>query len=130
MTRKKGKINGGSRQVDGMHFHRFFSEIDLIGIVIHTLIGFVRLALGEQHSMILKQYGSVWTAGFNKNGQLGDGSTVTHAKFMSVFPSGAKAVAAASDCSMILKKMAASGPQVRTSMASWAMDQRLAGALL
>ena len=44
----------------------------------------VRLALGDQHSMILKQDGSVWSAGYNEYGQLGVGSAFDSFDFVSV----------------------------------------------
>ena len=40
------------------------------------------LALGDQHSIILKQGGSVWSAGSNRKGQLGDGSTADSLTFV------------------------------------------------
>ena len=67
------------------------------------LAGFPTLALGDHHSLILKQDSSVWSVGFNKHGQLGDGSTRNSFGFVSAVKAGAKAVAAGSDHSMILK---------------------------
>ena len=64
----------------------------------------ILLALCDQHSMVLKQDVSVWGAGFNQYGQLGDSSTVSSFKFVCTVTSGAKAVTADSDHSMVLKQ--------------------------
>ena len=66
--------------------------------------GFARLALCDQHSIILKQDGSVWSTGFNEDGQLGDGSIIDKVKFTHVFSGDAKAVAAGNDHSLVLKR--------------------------
>ena len=47
------------------------------------------LALGADHIIMLKQYGSVWTAGWNAEGQLGDDSTTNRLTFVRVVSSGA-----------------------------------------
>jgi len=65
--------------------------------------GATAVTAGWQHSMVLKQDGSVWATGSNRYGQFGDGTT-THSKtFVKVIPGGVMAVAA--DCyhSMVLK---------------------------
>ena len=64
---------------------------------------FVRLALGDQHSLILRQDASVWSTGYNEHGQLGDGSTVDNFEFVCTYLRDAKAVAAGNDHSMALK---------------------------
>ena len=43
---------------------------------------------GEAHSMWLHADGSVWAAGGNKWGQLGDGSNIDSLTFVQVLPSG------------------------------------------
>ena len=48
-------------------------------------------------------YGSVWASGKNNVGQLGDGTTTDRVEFIRVLPTGAKAVAAAGDQSVIVK---------------------------
>ena len=48
----------------------------------------VAISAGYQHSMILKQDGSVWATGDNRYGQLGDGTTVHKQSFVKVVPSG------------------------------------------
>ena len=53
---------------------------------------------------MLKQDGTVWTTGENKYGQLGDGSTLAKSSFVQVLSSGAKAIAAGYDHSMVLKQ--------------------------
>ena len=52
--------------------------------------------------MVLKEDGSVWSTGWNKYGQLGDGSTTDKTSFIQVVSSGAKAVAAGWYHSMVL----------------------------
>ena len=64
----------------------------------------VGLALGDQHSIILKPGESVWSTGYNEYGQLGDGSTADSFKFVWAFLSDAKAVAVGNDHSMVLKQ--------------------------
>ena len=56
------------------------------------------------HSIVLKQDGSVWTAGKNKYGQLGDGLDIDRSTFVKVIPNGAKAVAAGSKHSLVVKE--------------------------
>ena len=68
------------------------------------LAGFVRLSLGDQHSMIVKQDGSVWGTGANEYGQLGDGSTINRKIFMCVMPDGVTVVAAGAFHSMVIKE--------------------------
>ena len=68
------------------------------------LSGVVGLALGDQHSMILKEDGSVWGTGKNSDGQIGDGSRTSRANFVKVIPSDGQAVAAGKDHSMVLKQ--------------------------
>ena len=57
------------------------------------LAGFVTLALGNHHSMILKQDGRVWSTGCNKLGQLGAGAMLRSFNFVWASLSDAKAVA-------------------------------------
>ena len=62
------------------------------------------VAAGDKHSMVLKQDGSVWTAGENIHGQLGDGSTIRRRIFVKVVSAGVTAVAAGDSYSMVLKQ--------------------------
>ena len=66
--------------------------------------GAVGLAAGGYHSMVLKEDGSVWAAGCNEYGQLGDGSTIDKINFVQVVPSGVRTIAAGSRHSMVLKE--------------------------
>ena len=63
-----------------------------------------RLGLGNQHSIIVKRDGSVWSAGANDYGQLGFGPPDGSLKFVRTFVIGAKGVAVGDDHSMILKE--------------------------
>ena len=42
------------------------------------------IAAGDWHSMLLKQDGTVWTAGANNHGQLGDGTNTARKNFVQV----------------------------------------------
>ena len=66
--------------------------------------GAVAIAVGSNHSMVLKKDGSVWATGYNANGQLGDGSTATKREFTKVIDKEAVAIAAGNYHSMVLKK--------------------------
>ena len=66
--------------------------------------GAIRLALGDQHSMILKEDGTVWSTGANIYGQLGEGSTGDDFKFVGSFLKETKAVAAGSSHSIAVKQ--------------------------
>ena len=68
------------------------------------LLAFIALALGDRHSILLKQDGSVQTTGYNAFGQLGDGSKIDRSSFIQVISSGVKAVAAGTSHSMVLKQ--------------------------
>ena len=52
------------------------------------------VAAGSGHSLVLKKDGSVWCAGRNLYGQLGDGSLIDRHSFVQVINGHAKAVAA------------------------------------
>ena len=66
------------------------------------LADFIKLALGNQHSMILKQDGSVWSTGIILRGLLP--SRVVGKHFLQVIPRDAKAMAAGAAHSMVLKQ--------------------------
>ena len=73
--------------------------------------GVKAVAAGSKHSMVLKQDGSVWSAGRNTYGQLGDGSKATSTSmhrvtedFMQAFGRDAKAIAAGLFHSMVLQR--------------------------
>ena len=59
--------------------------------------------MGYHHSMVLKKDGTVWATGWNKYGQLGDGSTIDRSNFVKV-SSDAIALAAGECHSMVLKR--------------------------
>ena len=61
------------------------------------------VAAGGFHSMVLMQDGSVSATGWNKYGQIGDGSTTDWTKLFQVISGDAKAVAAGDVHSMVLK---------------------------
>ena len=62
------------------------------------------MAAGAFHSLILKQDGTVWAAGDNRSGQLGDGTKTERPGFVQVFSGDALAMAAGNRHSMILKQ--------------------------
>lgn len=64
----------------------------------------VAVAAGCDHSMVLKQDGSVWATGRNDHGQLGDGTTSPKSSFVQVVSGGATAVAAGGQHSLVLKQ--------------------------
>ena len=51
--------------------------------VVHA--GAQAIAAGARHSMVLKTDGTVWTTGWNRFGQLGDGTTRDKSGFVKVF---------------------------------------------
>ena len=59
---------------------------------------------GDIHSIVLKQDGSVWATGRNKNGQLGDGSKTDRNTFVKVISRRAVHMAAGSYHSMVIKR--------------------------
>ena len=63
------------------------------------------MAAGEEHSIMLKQDGSVWSKGSNKYGQIGDGSNaVLRRRFVQVISSDVRAVAAGFRHSLVVKQ--------------------------
>ena len=62
------------------------------------------VAAGTYHSFMLKQDGSLWAAGLNSYGQLGDGTNIDRTVFVEAVSSDVKAVAAGTHHSMILKQ--------------------------
>ena len=62
----------------------------VLGFVVHADSSSVRagdvkaMAAGAQHSMVLKNDGTVWATDWNKHGQLGDGSTTDKNSFAQV----------------------------------------------
>ena len=92
-TTKKGHfffldLSQGSRQT--------FSDV-------HNIGGARTVTAGGYHSMVLTKEGVVWGIGWNKYGQLGDGTADDKTKF-SVICSGAKDVAAGDIHSLIVKQ--------------------------
>ena len=67
---------------------RTFSAVKII-------TGANAVAIGSYHAMVLTQQGWVWSAGWNKHGQIGDGSVVDKTRFIRVVSSGEKVVAVA-----------------------------------
>ena len=72
--------------------------------VVEAITGAKAVNAGCYHSMVLTQEGHVWSAGWNKYGQLGDGSTDDKTRFRQVMSSGATAVAAGDSHSIVLKQ--------------------------
>ncbi len=64
--------------------------------------GVIQVAAGHTHSLALSTNGSVWAAGHNGYGELGDGSRTDQATWISVISSGATRVAVGSKHSLVL----------------------------
>ena len=81
------------------------STVDRSTFVRTTMSGVSALGVtaGGDHSMVLKQDGSVWATGWNQYGQLGDGSREQRVDYTQVVSSGATLVAAGSQHSLMLK---------------------------
>ena len=62
------------------------------------------VAAGDMYSIALKEDGSVWGAGWNYHGQLGDGSRDDRHQFVEVMSSGAVYIAAGSCHSLVVKR--------------------------
>ena len=88
------KQNGQLR--DGSHVHKT-SYVRVVG-------GAKAVVTGRRHSMILKHDGSVWSAGCNVYGQLGNNSTAPSVYFVRVISEGARVVGAGAFHSMVLKE--------------------------
>lgn len=91
------------------------------GQVLSNLSGavFSMIADGEQHSLFIKPDGSLWATGWNKYGQLGDGSTTNHLLPELIVSNGVTAIAAGGDHSLFVK----------TDGSLWAMGNDTAGEL-
>jgi alpha-tubulin suppressor-like RCC1 family protein len=63
----------------------------------------IAIAVGDQHSLFLKNDGSLWAMGGNSYGQLGDGTTSNAVSPEQIVASGVTAVAAGSSHSLFLK---------------------------
>ena len=74
------------------------------GNALSHLRGAQAVAAGVDHSMVLRRDGSVWAAGGNNYGQIGDASTTSKASFVQILPAGVKAIAAGGYHSIVLKK--------------------------
>ena len=64
--------------------------------------GTTAVSAGGGHTMMLQRDGSMWTAGRNMFGQLGDGSNVDRDKFSQVIHSYARAMAAGEEHSLVM----------------------------
>ena len=61
------------------------------------------VAAGSYHSIVLTKEGRVWTTGWNKRGQLGDGSYNDRTSFFKLVPFGVMAIAAGDVHTILLK---------------------------
>ena len=76
---------------------------------VQRIVGAKSIAAGSHHTLILTKPGRVWATGWNKYGQLGDGSTDDRTKFLQVYYKGVKALAvAAGDVHSIILKQGGS----------------------
>ena len=64
--------------------------------------GIKAVATGFRHTQLLKEDGSVWAAGENNYGQLGDGKMASTRVFVKVISSGIQALAAGAWHSMVM----------------------------
>ena len=62
------------------------------------------VAAGAYHSLVMTSGGSVWTAGYNNYGQLGDGATSSRRYFKMVISYGVEAMAAGLYHSVVIKR--------------------------
>ena len=93
-----GKKSGRDSFSDGLTMsRRTFSFVQVIP-------GARVVAAGGYHSMVLTQENDVWATGWNKYGQLGDGSTQDRTTFIRAILDGAKAVSAGDIHSVVLKE--------------------------
>ena len=72
--------------------------------VVTKIPGAKAVSAGSYHSMVLTQEGQIWTMGWNKYGQLGDGSTEDQSTFIAVIDSNAKAMSAGDIHSVVVKQ--------------------------
>ena len=74
--------------------------------VVRHLFGAKDIAAGGYHGVVLTQTGNVWVTGWNKYGQLGDGSNEDRTRFRSAGSAGtnAAAVAAGDSHSIVVKR--------------------------
>ena len=87
----KGQIAGGPEKL-----LRHFTPVQ-------TIIGAMAIEQGGYHSLILTHQGRVWATGWNKYGQLGDGTQDDDNKFFKVIYEGGVAIAAGDIHSVVLK---------------------------
>lgn len=88
------------------HLKQFFLLGLLLTTATHVTATTLQIAAGFHHSLALKADGSVWSWGYNRNGQLGDGSQIEKSSPVQVLPpgSGVIQVAAGKIYSLALKE--------------------------
>ena len=67
-----------------IHHHRILTVNGVAQSVVLVGADAVLVAAGDYHSMVLTKDGTVWTTGWNGDGQLGDGSTTNKHSFAKV----------------------------------------------
>ena len=80
------------------------SYVSRFRLVLSSGTSVIAIATGDFHSMVLKQDGSIWAAGRNKEGQLGDGSKDDRRSFVKIMSSGGARMAGGDDHSIVLKR--------------------------
>jgi hypothetical protein len=78
------------------------ATLGLSGTGLATVIAAQAVAAGDNHSLVVKADGTLWAAGYNANGQLGDGTPTNRSTFVQVL-AGVQSVAAGTAHSMALK---------------------------
>ena len=104
VLRQDGSVWATGRNNNGQLGDGSNDDRKFFAMVISRKSGVVDVAAGGYHSMLVKQDGSVWATGWNKYGQLGDGSTTDRTIYVEVVSGGAIAIAAGTRHTMMLKE--------------------------
>lgn len=70
-----GTVLACGENLEGQLGRGTFSQYEQNLVQVNTITGITAIAAGVSHSLFLKNDGTVWSVGYNVNGQLGDGTT-------------------------------------------------------